>query len=482
MITESVLLVYLTPEESNYIQGLLSSFEIEIKYRDLCQIEDAELPHDESVCLAVIHLDESRKKPELEIRQIRKMLDQQIPILILISQEQIPNIRDYLRAGADDYWVLPFDETAFIRFYILLEWGQAVVQYNKGHGVQSDALYQSTLWERILSRLQEGLRFFSPNYLSQNRNPPKGGTTNYPPKGGTTSYPPKGGTTNLFKTGIARKWERIRLLGSGGFGEVWLIRESGAEGQTKKENLAVAKIPHSSEMNIASLKSAAILKRLSLHPNVVNLIEVIKEDGKIILIQEYIEGKTMQELLEADMNQKNESSHNISWIREDAFLQLLDVMGYTHQHKIMHRDIKPENIMITPYGKLKLLDFGIARELSGQILNGAVVGSRPFMAPEQFMGKSCIASDVWALGVLFYLLATGYLPFYHGDEVYISDIITELHLKSPREMNPDLPEKLEAIILKALEKDIKKRYADAGEFRTSLLQEFPDFGNGKIIS
>jgi len=463
MITESVLLVCLTPEESNYIQRLLSSFEIEIKYRDVCQIEDAELLHDESVCLAVIHLDESRKKPELEIRQIRKMLDQQIPILIMISQEQIPNIRDYLRAGADDYWVLPFDETAFIRFYILLEWGQAVVHYNKEHGVQSDDLYKSTLWERILNRLQDGLRFFSPNYLSQSR-----------------KNPPKGGTANFF----ARKWERIRLLGSGGFGEVWLIRESRAESQftqKRKEILAVAKIPHSSEMNIASLRSAAILKRLSLHPNVVNLIEVIKEDGKIILIQEYIEGKTMQELLEADINQ-NKDSHNRSWNREDAFLQLLDVMKYTHQHKIMHRDIKPENIMITPHGKLKLLDFGIARELSGQILNGAVVGSRPFMAPEQFMGKSCIASDVWALGVLFYLLATGFLPFYHGDEVYFSDIIPELHLKPPRELNPNLPEKLETVILKALEKDIKKRYADAGEFRTSLLQEFPDFGNGKIIS
>jgi len=454
MIAESILSVCLTPEESSYIQGLLSSFAIEIISRDICQLDDAEFPRDESVCLAVIHLDESRKKPELEIRQIRNIVNKQIPVLILISEKQIPHINNYLRAGADDYWILPFDETAFIRFYILLEWGQAVVQYNREHGVQSDDLYKSTLWERILVRLQDGLRFFSPNYLSQSRK----------------------------KTGIARKWKRIRLLGSGGFGEVWLIRESGAEDQNRKETLAVAKIPHSPEMNIASLRSAAILKRLSLHPNAVHLTEVIKEDGKIILIQEYIEGKTMQELLEADMNRKNESPHKESWSREDAFLQLLDIMKYTHQHKIMHRDIKPENIMITPHGKLKLLDFGIARELSGQILNGAVVGSRPFMAPEQFMGKSCIASDVWALGVLLYLLATGFLPFYHGDEVYLSDNLPELHPKPPRELNPDLPEKLESLILKALEKDIKKRYADAGEFRASLLHEFPDFGNGKIIS
>ena len=84
--------------------------------------------------------------------------------------------------------------------------------------------------------------------------------------------------------------------------------------------------------------------------------------------------------------------------KEDYFLQLLSAVSYAHKHKILHRDIKPENIIISKTGQLKLLDFGIAQDLSWQTPRRSSEGTLNFMPPEQFEGNSCIASDVWALG------------------------------------------------------------------------------------
>ncbi|MDM8551431.1 serine/threonine-protein kinase [Desulfobacterales bacterium HSG2] len=447
MVTESVLLICLKPEESAHIQRLLSSFEIEVASSDVCHPDEAgQALTDTNICLVVFCVDEERKRPEQEIRRIRSMLSRPVPILLLIPQEMTSEVRHYIRAGADDYWVLPLDDTAFpVRFYVLLESGQAIAQAavsgeqrKKQEHENDTAPYKNVLWQRILGRVQEGLRFFSSRSLIQSRK----------------------------KTPIFHKWEQVRRLGFGGFGEVWLIRERG------KERLAVAKIPHSPKMNIKSLRAAAILKRLASHPNADHLIEVVKEEGKIILIQEYVPGPTMQELLESGMDAAP---------KEKAFLQLLAVVAYAHQHKIMHRDIKPENIIITPSGDLKLLDFGVAKDLSRQSIGTTVVGSRPFMAPEQILGKSGVASDVWSLGVMLYLLSTKTLPFYDNSEKYLMDMILETRPVEPRRMEPGLPEKLEAVILKSLEKDLKRRYANAGELRADLLKACPDFGKGKIL-
>jgi len=147
----------------------------------------------------------------------------------------------------------------------------------------------------------------------------------------------------------------------------------------------------------------------------------------------------------------------------------------------MHRDIKPENIIITPTGDLKLLDFGTSKDLSRGSISSTVIGSRPYMAPEQIMGKSRIASDVWALGVVLYSLATEFLPFYDENEKQLMDYILETEPDSPRELEPDLPEEVEIIILKCLRKEWSERYPDAFELRQDLLEKFPDFGTGAAL-
>jgi serine/threonine protein kinase len=147
----------------------------------------------------------------------------------------------------------------------------------------------------------------------------------------------------------------------------------------------------------------------------------------------------------------------------------------------MHRDIKPENIIITPSGSVKLLDFGTGKDLTRRSISNTMIGSRPYMAPEQIMGKSRIAGDVWALGVILYALATECLPFYDDNEKQLMDIILEQNPEKPRNIAPQLPEELEEIILKCLEKDWTKRYRDASELQTELLRTFPDFGEGEVL-
>ena len=139
-------------------------------------------------------------------------------------------------------------------------------------------------------------------------------------------------------------------------------------------------------------------------------------------------------------------------------------------------------MILTHSGKLKLLDFGLAADLSARNADTSAMGSLPFMAPEHIRGKSCIASDVWALGVMLYLLSARCLPFSNESESYLMDSILEMPPVSPRCLEPGLSEKLEAIILKALEKDVSKRYRNAGELNSDLLKAFPDFGNGNVLT
>ena len=129
-----------------------------------------------------------------------------------------------------------------------------------------------------------------------------------------------------------------------------------------------------------------------------------------------MEGKTLGDMLGQELPRP---------LVERIILQLIDVVSHAHQHRIMHRDIKPNNIIIQPDGTLKLLDFGAAKMLGEKDISATMVGSRPFMAPEQIMGQSERRSDIWAIGVLMYLLYTGELPFYSEVEKLLIDQILE---------------------------------------------------------
>ncbi len=263
---------------------------------------------------------------------------------------------------------------------------------------------------------------------------------------------------------LGGRYEKLKKLGQGSFGEVWLVQDTEAVGGPRRY---VAKIPFLKAANAKFRKEAAICTRLAPHPGVVKLVDLVEEDGRLILIQEYVEGQTLGDMLGEELPRP---------LVERIILQLIDVVSHAHRHRVMHRDIKPNNIIIQPDGTLKLLDFGAAKILGEKDISATMVGSRPFMAPEQIMGKSERRSDIWAIGVLMYLLYTGELPFYSEVEKLLIDQILEQEPEPPRELNPEIPPALEAIILKCLKKNVEERYPQARALKADLLRHFPHYG------
>ncbi|AEB08328.1 protein kinase domain-containing protein [Desulfobacca acetoxidans] len=264
---------------------------------------------------------------------------------------------------------------------------------------------------------------------------------------------------------LGGRYEKVKKLGQGSYGEVWLVLDTEA---VEQDHYYVAKIPFSRGYNKSFRKEADICQKLAPHPGAVALIDSVEEAGRFIIIQEYVRGRTLQDLLEG-------RELPDSW-KERIILKLIDVVAFAHSHHIMHRDIKPNNIIIGPHDTIKLLDYGAAKELKDRDISATMVGSRPYMAPEQIMGQSQRPSDVWAIGVIMYLLYTGLLPFYDDLEKNLIDLILESEPIPPHEENPDIPLALEAIILKCLEKDLSKRYPDAQALRDDLVLHFPSFG------
>ncbi len=443
MSPEIVLLVGLSGDESAIIHRLLDSIKIRVEPFRTGNLENAASAlSGQEVSLVVLRADATIERMTRMIRCAKSLFTAAVPILVLIPGELPERIVPCLRAGADDYWILPLDETDFpLHFTVLLECGDAVLKAERGPGrkiVPVREKLSHDLWRSILDGFKEGMSLFSHGRLI----------------GKKEIHP------------IAHRWERLECLGSGRFGEVWRVRKAGSRMQ------AVAKIPRSENMNSSVLHAAAILKRLRHHPNVVHLVEVVKDEGRVVLVQEYIRGSTLLECIDAGISPEK---------KEAIVTQLLSVTEYAHMHRVMHRDIKPENIIVTHGGELKLIDFGIAKEADIRDAGFATAGTYQFMPPEQIRGKSCIASDVWALGVILYLLSTGCLPFFHEDGACLIDLVLENAPVPPRSIDSRVSAELERVILKCLEKAVENRYENAGELREDLLGSLPGFGDGTRI-
>ena len=444
--TEIILTFGLSVTETTLVNSLVSSFEIDTVALTIGTVRNFVKNNPaKKICLVVYLIDTQHPRQARVIQLIRDFVGPLVPFLVLVPRQNLGEIKKFLDAGADDFIEMPVNESRFsISFLILLEMGQALGQTSPRQASVNleiptdESITTSQGWKRVIDYFQGGLSFFSPKSLIQLRKTER----------------------------ISDRWQQIRRLGTGGFGSVWLVKEFGTN------RYAVAKTPHSPAMNIGVLRSAAILKRLVHHPNIVQLIEVVKESGRFILIQEYVEGPTLQELLE----------HSISPLdKESYFLQIVSVVSYAHNHKILHRDIKPENIIISKTGQIKLLDFGIARDLSWQTADSSSAGTVNFMPPEQFEGKSCIASDVWAIGVILYIFATNAVPYYQMNNHYPQNIETTVESRAPRLINPQLDINLERIIMRCLQQDLDKRYENATELENDLRQSLPQFGRGKLL-
>lgn len=201
------------------------------------------------------------------------------------------------------------------------------------------------------------------------------------------------------------------------------------------------------------------------HPNIVQIYDFDSEDGQYYIVMEYVEGKTLKQLL------KRRGNLTITEVI-DIMSQVTDGMAHAHDSYIIHRDIKPQNIMILDNGMIKITDFGIAMALNSTQLTqtNSVMGSVHYLPPEQAAGKgSTIRSDIYSMGILMYELLTGQVP-YKGDNAVE---IALKHLKEPlpsiRKILPELPQSIENIILKATAKNPQNRYKDAREMHQDII-------------
>lgn len=437
---KTILLLNMAEAETRLVKKLSPPSGIEIVPLSAGNIREFTKTFPEKeICCIIYHIEASRKRPHRTIKHIRSIVGVFVPLLLLVPKQKSGKIKNFITAGADDFMELPLNEKGFSgSFQTLREMGIAGTGQPKCNNLITDGKTASERADEARAVNNSWARFncFNRKLLIQKNR----------------------------RELIANKWQKIKKIGLGGSGDVWLVKDIHCG------RLAVAKIPLMPHMNVRALRSAAILKRLGNHPNLVQLIDVVKDRGKIILIQEYVEGSTLQQLMEQPISPKN---------KEIYLQQLLSVISYCHKHEIVHRDIKPENILISKTGQVKLIDFGIARDLSWQTAGGTSEGTVNFMPPEQLKGQSCIASDVWALGVILYIFTTNTVPFVQQNDQYPVDLEATEANRAPSKINPLVPSGLERIIMTSLQKDPDKRYTSAKGLLDDLENTFPYFGKGK---
>ena len=251
-------------------------------------------------------------------------------------------------------------------------------------------------------------------------------------------------------------------LGAGGMATVY----RGLPHATLDESQAVAiKIIRCEQPDpemIARFKREVEVSRTLCHPNTVLLYDSGEQDGLFYLVMELVDGKPVR---------PPQGGFPMAEFRNIAS-GLLEGLLYAHQRGIVHRDIKPDNVMITRDGKVKVMDFGLARsnEMSTLTVSGTVLGTPAYMAPEQIMGAPPTpASDQYALGVTLYELFCGRRPF---EEDNMVALIQSHMAKQPpplKEFCQDVPEGLEAVIMRLLQKSPQSRYVDLKAVKVALL-------------
>ncbi len=267
---------------------------------------------------------------------------------------------------------------------------------------------------------------------------------------------------------ISGRYEILKSIGEGGMANVYVGYDTILN---RKVAIKILRGDLANDEKFVRRFQREALSASSLsHPNIVEMYDVGEDDGIYYIIMEYIEGKTLKQLI------KKRGSITLSEAI-DIMLQLTDGIAQAHDSYIIHRDLKPQNVMIKEDGTVKITDFGIAVALNSTQLTqtNSVMGSVHYIPPEQASGKgSTIRSDIYAMGILFYELLTGSLPFRGDNAVEIA--LKQMHdpIPSVRKKNPSIPQSVENIILKATAKNPKNRYADAKEMHADLLTALND--------
>jgi TolB-like protein/Flp pilus assembly protein TadD len=266
-------------------------------------------------------------------------------------------------------------------------------------------------------------------------------------------------------------YEIQSLIGAGGMGEVYRARDPRLD-----RDVALKVLPADVAANPARLerfeREAKTVASLN-HPNIVTLYSVEEDAGVRFLTMELIEGQGLDQVLTAD---------GLPLAKVfDTGIAIADALAAAHDKGIVHRDLKPANVMVTTDGRVKVLDFGLAKvaekaawdqtitQLPPITTEGSVIGTVPYMSPEQLRGQQVDhRSDIFSLGILLYEMASGRRPFSGATK---TDVMSSILRDTPRplaEMKPDLPPQLGRIIAQCLEKEPEDRYHSAKDIRNAL--------------
>lgn len=258
------------------------------------------------------------------------------------------------------------------------------------------------------------------------------------------------------------RYEIIRRLGSGGMADVYLARDTHL-GRDVAIKILYKRYTSDSEFVTRFQREAQAAAGLN-HPHIVSVYDRGETEGSYYIAMEYLEGKSLKEVISDEGRLAPAQAIGITG-------QILQALSFAHENHVIHRDIKPHNIILNSRGNIKVTDFGIARAGASAKMTetGSILGTAQYLSPEQAQGKVVEqGSDLYSVGVVLYEMLTGKVPFDGENPVAIA----LKHLSDapvpPQELVPEVPDNLNAVVMKALAKDPRWRYRNADEFLADL--------------
>src|SRR5690349_13743568 len=245
----------------------------------------------------------------------------------------------------------------------------------------------------------------------------------------------------FFRGQIIGKYKILSTIGSGGFGTVYLAEDTWIG---KKVAL---KVPHKQGVDFGELLREPRLLASLNHPNIVGVTTAEKQDGVFFIVMEYVPGETLEAAI------ANQGALDLATTL-DYTCQIANAVEHAHKQGVIHRDLRPANVFVTERGLLKVGDFGTSRFLEIAAHGTTVIGSPPYMAPEQFQGKAVFASDLYSLGVTMYQMLTGSLPYDTPAPADLDKLISGELVSPPRLKNPSVPKVISEIVMKAMAPDL----------------------------
>jgi serine/threonine protein kinase len=258
----------------------------------------------------------------------------------------------------------------------------------------------------------------------------------------------------LFRGQTLGKYKILAPLGSGGFGTVYLAQD------TWIDKKVAIKVPHRQGLDFGELLREPRLLASVSHPNIVAITTAEKQENVFFIVMEYVQGETLENIIAA------EGALDLHRAL-DFTCQICNAVDHAHRQGVIHRDLRPANVLVTDNDMLKVADFGTSRFLEIAAHGTTVIGSPPYMAPEQFHGKAVFASDLYSLGITMYQMLTGLLPYDTPAPADVDRLLSGELVTPPRVKNPAIPKAISDIVMRAMAPEVTARYQRA----TDLLED-----------